>query len=538
MAKGKVTYSTISSTPNDEEREELLDSGNRSIRRSPILFLVLSLALSALVGSSVFLHSRFSAPKPKRNVIMMISDGFGPASETYSRLYYQWSKNLPVGYKTPLDTILVGASRTRSNSSMITDSAAGATAISCAQKTFNNAVGVDPFEEPCGTLLEAAKANGMLTGLVVTSRITHATPASFSSHVVHRNLEHLIAEHQIGNYVLGPTVDLMFGGGRCFFLPNTTEGSCRPDTKNLIRDAQQRGFRYIQSREQFDSLKSQTHFPLMGLFALDHMDYDIDRDPQVQPALSEMTQKALDLLNKASEDSDKGFFMMIEGSRIDMGAHNNDPIGHLHDILAYQETIEVVKAFVDANPGTVMISVSDHETGGFTVGRQVTETYPEYIWYPEVISKCKKSTSYLGKLLFEYSGENRKEYVVNDILKEQLEIVDPTEDEVGYLLEAHTLFDFIYHLSKMVSVRAQLGWTTHGHTGVDVNLYAYGSNSHELSGNHENTEIGDFISNYLNLNLDTITTSLKKNPPQLRADAQVVKRLTNKPLDIHQDYIL
>ncbi|KAK9763495.1 vacuolar alkaline phosphatase [Basidiobolus ranarum] len=536
MAKGTVIYTTVPNSSSEEEREELLENRGRPMRRNPLLYLMLAVASSILIGSSVFLHSHFKV-KPKRNVIMMISDGFGPASETYSRLYYQWANNLPVGYQTPLDSILVGASRTRSNSSMITDSAAGATAISCALKTFNNAVGVDALEEPCGTLLEAAKQNGMLTGLVVTSRITHATPASFSSHVVHRNLEYLIAEHQIGNYVLGPSVDLMFGGGRCFFLPNITAGSCRPDAKDLVNEAQHRGFKYIESRKQFDDLKENPSLPLMGLFALDHMAYDIDRDPKTQPSLSEMTQKALNVLKKATEKNEKGFFMMVEGSRIDMGAHNNDPIGHLHDILAYQDTIATVKKFVDANPDTVMISVSDHETGGFTVGRQVTTTYPEYIWYPEVIAKCKSSTSALGKLIADYKGEGKEEFIIN-ILKEKLSIVDPTKEDIEYLVAENSPYDYAYRLSNMVSIRAQLGWTTHGHTGVDVNLYAYGSHSQELAGNRENTEIGEFIQNFLNLDLDSITANLQKTPPQIRADMQMMKKLDERPLDIHEDYIL
>ncbi|KAK9765712.1 vacuolar alkaline phosphatase [Basidiobolus ranarum] len=536
MSKAKVTYSTVNNSSTPEEREEFIHNGSRPIRRNPLIYLGFAVVFSVLVGSTVFIHSRFVAA-PKRNVIMMISDGFGPASETYARLYYQWSQDLPIGYQTPLDSILVGASRTRSNSSMITDSAAGATAISCAMKTYNNAIGVDPLEEPCGTVLEAAKVSGMLTGLVVTSRITHATPASFSSHVVHRNLEHLIAEHQIGDYTLGPSVDLMFGGGRCFFLPNSTEGSCRPDTKNLIQDAQKRGFEYVQSRKQFDDLKVDSPLPLMGLFALDHMAYDIDRDPKVQPSLSEMTQKALDVLSKATESSDKGFFLMVEGSRIDMAAHDNDPVGHLHDILAYQATVAAVKSYVDAHPGTVMISVSDHETGGFTVGRQVTTSYPKYLWYPEVISKCKSSSYALSQVLSQYDQVNRTEFVIN-ILKEQLGISDATKEELDFLVNKHGAADYGHHLSEMINFRAQLGWTTHGHTGVDVNLYAYGSNSQQLAGNRENTEIGEFIRSYLQLDLNQITASLKKNAPQIRGDEQTMKGLHKRDIDVHGDYIL
>ena len=125
--------------------------------------------------------------------------GFGPASETMARDYAQFVHNSGPGFMLPLDTILgtryflinslVGSSRTMSSSSFITDSAAGATAFSCALKTYNGAIGVDPRGAPCGTVLEAAKEAGYLTGLVATSRITHATPASFAAHVSTRDME-------------------------------------------------------------------------------------------------------------------------------------------------------------------------------------------------------------------------------------------------------------------------------------------------------------------------------------------------------------
>ncbi|RKO88662.1 alkaline-phosphatase-like protein, partial [Blyttiomyces helicus] len=115
--------------------------------------------------------------------------GFGPASETLARNYYQATHDVPYNHQLPLDTILVGSSRTRSSSSLVTDSAAGATAFSCGVKTYNGAIGVFPDGRPCGTVLEAAKAIGYHTGLVATSRITHATPASFASHVSSRGDE-------------------------------------------------------------------------------------------------------------------------------------------------------------------------------------------------------------------------------------------------------------------------------------------------------------------------------------------------------------
>ncbi len=103
--------------------------------------------------------------------------------------------------------------------------------------------------------MESAKHFGYATGLVVTSRITHATPATFSAHVVSREMEADIAVQQMGEYPLGRQVDLMFGGGRCFFMPNNTEGSCRIDERDLVKDSKKRGFKYISTREEFDNLE-------------------------------------------------------------------------------------------------------------------------------------------------------------------------------------------------------------------------------------------------------------------------------------------
>lgn len=139
-------------------------------------------------------------PRPT-NLIIMISDGCGPASYSFARQM--------TGTALNIDQMLVGTVQTSSSDSLITDSAAGATAYSCALRTYNGAIAVDPSGKPCGTWLEAAKAKGMRTGLVATSRITHATPASFSAHVVDRDMEYYIAQQQIT--VTKP--DLMFGGG-------------------------------------------------------------------------------------------------------------------------------------------------------------------------------------------------------------------------------------------------------------------------------------------------------------------------------------
>jgi alkaline phosphatase len=407
---------------------------------------------------------------PKKNVILLISDGFGPASETLARHYYTAIHNLSYHHTLPLDLILKGTSRTRSHSSLITDSAAGATAFSCKLKTYNGAIAVDHTKSPCATVLEAAKIRGYSTGLVATSRITHATPASFAAHVIDRNMENLIAQHQLGEYPLGRSVDLMFGGGYCHFLPNTTANSCRQDKLDLLDSARKNGWTFEYGKEYFDTLiPHAAKLPIINLFAHDHMSYELDRDDTTQPSLSQMAEKAIQILSKKSS---KGFFLMIEGSRIDMAAHANDPAAHVHDIMEYQNVINTVKNFVDSRDDTVMISVADHETGGISVGYQVNEAYPEYIWFPEVLSKVKNSTEVISRYIIENKLSLDQDFIRDIVLKDWLGIEDPADSEVFSYLNK-TQQEYEYSLGKVVSHRAQIGFSTHGHSGVDVNLVSF-----------------------------------------------------------------
>ncbi|KAJ1730988.1 vacuolar alkaline phosphatase [Coemansia biformis] len=460
----------------------------------------------------------------KRNVIVMISDGFGPASETMARNYVQQTRGLPVGYMSPLDEILVGSSRTRSNSSLITDSAAGATAFSCGIKTYNGAIGVDGNGVPCGTILEAAKLQrNMATGLVVTSRITHATPAAFSAHAAGRDMEDLIAEYQIGNYSLGRVVDLMLGGGRCHFEPNSKQSSCRADGRDLLAEAQRAGFRTLGSRKEFDALDPHAPgvLPLLGTFASSHMDYEIDRDASQQPSLAEMAEKALATLDAATKGASAGFLLVIEGSRIDMAAHTNDPATHVRDIMAYWDAVAAVRRFVDAHPDTVLISVSDHETGGFSVAKQIGDAYPEYRWRPEVLEAAAHSIEYISFQLLPGPADSGERYTLvrDTVFPKWMGITDATHEEILAVARETDSVRVRQLLSTAISDRAQVGWATHGHSAVDVNLYAYGRDADQLRGNHENTDIGAFVERALGLDLPAISNAIKDG--KVRQDTAV-----------------
>ncbi|KAF8671470.1 Alkaline phosphatase [Rhizoctonia solani] len=449
--------------------------------------------------------------KKVRNLILTIPDGFGPASEVFARDFVQWN-NTATGWNRQLgsDKVQIGSIRTRSTDSYVTDSSASATAYSCAIKTYNGAVGIDEDGNPCATVLEAAKRAGYTTGMVVTSRITHATPASFASHIYDREAEPTIAEQIVGDQPLGRVADLLLGGG--LSMPNTTTGSSRKDGRDLLAEAKKAGFNVFTTRTGFDALKGgkSAKLPYMGLFTASHMSYEVDRDPAVEPSLLEMAKTALETLKQATKNTKQGFFIMIEASRIDHAAHANDPVGHLHEIIMYNEVVDYLREWVDKNQDTVMIGTADHECGGLTLGGIVTTG--EYQYNPEPLAAAKHSSSYLASQWTKYNGTDPDGFLTDLFAQYGINDANSTEIAVAKANKGNTNF-VDTHIGQAMGRRAMIKWGTGGHTAVDVNLIGYGPNIERMAGNRDNTEVGQFITDQLGLDLPSATNLLndKKN---------------------------
>ncbi|KAF2138308.1 uncharacterized protein K452DRAFT_277397 [Aplosporella prunicola CBS 121167] len=521
------------SNDHDLAEEDALLTGEPTNRQPPSdrwqkwrelgLFLWALIATAAIIVLAI-VYQKHQAAKPpspnptgKRNLIFMVSDGMGPTSLSLTRGFKQYQHAESWDNVLVLDKHMIGQSRTRSSSSLVTDSAAGATAFSCGFKSYNGAISVLPNHEPCGTVLEAAKRAGYMTGLVVTTRITDATPACFAAHVNMRSEEDRIAEQMVGDYPLGRVVDLMFGGGRCHFLPNTTEGSCRADDNDIRTLAGKHGFSYVDNREDFDGLNlgSAINLPMLGLFADHDIPYEVDRrnENDIYPSLDEMARTAMRALSEATRDSDKGFFLMIEGSRIDHAGHANDPVAQVHEVLAYDKTVASVLEFLEKDPVQgVMVSTSDHETGGLAAARQLHTTYPEYLWYPGVLANASHSAERLAQNYQKFLSAQRNEDETIAWLKNAVEndlgIHDASEEEINNLAENPDISPYVF--ADMVSRRSQTGWSTHGHSAADVNIFASDPiAASPLVGNHENTEVGEFLRNYLSVDVEAITKELR-----------------------------
>ncbi len=352
--------------------------------------VLLTLALAPAFGQSTapktgqkgYATSLVDRPK---NLILFISDGAGPVVFTMARDYLREQTGRA---DLALDSILVGSSRTRSTDSRTTDSAAGATAYSTGVKTYNAAIAVDDARQPVRTILEAAEARGMATGTVSTSRVTHATPAAFAAHVEDRDMEDEIAVQQLAG-----GIDVLFGGGYRFFLP-AEKGGTRKDGRDLLEQAAAAGTQVLRTRSDFER---PLRLPVVGLFTPDNLTYEIDRNPAAEPSLSELTEKAIALL---SDDPD-GFFLMVEGSRIDHAAHANDPAAVLHETLEFERAVQKAPEFARRDGRTLVVSTSDHETGGLALGRRAENGERARSWDPVPLARVRMSADLLAGRLAE-----------------------------------------------------------------------------------------------------------------------------------------
>jgi alkaline phosphatase len=285
------------------------------------MFIPILAALFKVVIMLSMVSAKSQSHKRSPSVIVLIPDGFGASQATLTREYLRAKYGIDERFnKLAFDDYHIGSLMTKSANNLVTDSAAAGTAFACGANTNNGIIGYDEDIEICPTVLEGAKAKGYRTGLVTTTRITHATPAAFSSHVYDRNLESDVAVMQLGEYVLGPQVDLLWGGGRSFFTPRSANGS-RTDERDLVKEAKEKGWNVVLNKEEFDAYgkdgkvkrsrigvrENWTQLPSLGLFADSHLDYEIDRDESEQPSLAEMAIGALSALDA----DDEPFFLMV-----------------------------------------------------------------------------------------------------------------------------------------------------------------------------------------------------------------------------------
>jgi alkaline phosphatase len=439
-----------------------------------------------------------------KNVIVLIPDGCSASIQTLSR----WYQNEPL----MLDEMVVGAQETYMANSVVTGSAAAATAFASGWKTTARFIGVAPREEdmlsnqnpndypepysPLATILEGAKLQGKSVGLVATSRITHATPAGYAAHIQDRGWDNEIMEHLVYQ-----NLDVAFGGGKRHLLPSP-EGR-RADGEDLIQVLLDRGYEFVETRDEMMAL---SQGPVWGMFADSHMEADIDRAEfaPTQPSLAEMTEKALEILSQ----NRKGFFVMIEGSQVDWAGHANDPIYMVTDMLAFDEAVKVAVNFAKKNPQTLVIAFPDHNTGALSLGNTLSDWSYTSLQIEDMIDPLMEmeiTSTGVARKIEDASGGVTKANVISQI--DQWWGLTISDEHAQEILDLESVVGLSYAIGQVVSDNyTYFGWTTHGHSGEDVPIWAYGRQ--KPAGLLDNTELAEWCAKVMGFRLDEVTQRL------------------------------
>ena len=457
-------------------------------------------AWAAAVASTAF------AAGEATNVIFFLGDGMGPTTVTASRIY-KYGETGKLTMETLPRTARI---KTYSNDAQTTDSAPSMAAYMTGVKMNNEVISmsadtkayattldsskyVSGSDSTCPasgngtsvpTLLELAKAAGKGTGAVTTTEITHATPAATYAHICHRDGANNIAAQAVPGgsgynsaltYGTDKGVDVLLGGGRKFFLP-TSAGGARTDTRDLTAELQTQGYTYVADKTAFDAVSTTTTNKLVGLFNSTHMDYELDRVTTAEPSLADMTEKAIKILQK----NNKGFFLMVEGGRIDHALHGTNAKKALEDTIAFDDAIKRALGLVDLK-NTLIVVTADHDhtmtfngyahKGNPILGK-VTDIKQTTVTGAPVLAKAADNLPYTA-LVFGNGGTTRSTPRVDTTN------VDTTatayRQEVGIPLSSET------------------------HGGGDVMLMATGVGSSGFKGTMVNTKVFGLIKSALGL---------------------------------------
>ena len=465
----------------------------------------------ALVGASVLMLSACGGSdnrvppsgSPTKNVLFFLGDGMGITTMTAARIY-SVGEDGDLTMDTLPETAFV---HTFSNDAQVTDSAPSMAAYMTGVKMNNEVISMTAetkatdaagkpyhtnFDSTCPTtngksvptLLEQMKAAGYGTGVVSTTRITHATPAATYSHVCHRDAENTIAAALVPggagyNSALTDGVDVIFGGGSSYFTAEA-DGGKRNDSRNLLTEFKTQKYSVAANKADFDKLPVDGS-KIVGLFTKDHMAYDLDRDASKEPSLAEMTGKAIDALSAKK----KGFFLMVEGGRIDHALHATNARRALQDTVAFDNAIKTaLEKMQKVDPGlknTLVVVTADHDHT-LNLNGYARRTGKTEAGKPGVLGLVKNYVD--GKASSDVDGNP---YTIIGFgngpsrLATRGAISDSALESKDYLQEA------------VVPLASE----THG--GADVFLGAQGMGADSFSGVIENTDVFKLIKKSLSL---------------------------------------
>ena len=442
----------------------------------------------------------YSQEKKAKYIFYFIGDGLASAQRQLGE-YYLESINEGTkgenGFRLRMNQFPVAAIySSHSASSLVTDSAAAGTALACGQKTNNGVIGMRPDFIPVNSIAKSAHDNGLAVGIVTTTRITHATPASFYAHNRSRDNENEIAIDLIKS-----DYDFFAGGGYRHFIPSGSEigKSKRKDGRDLLQELNSLGYEIFAGEDdsqRFLDWKPQAGDVAFASFTYTHLPFELDRKQNNKtPSLSQLTSKAIELL---SLDSD-GFFLMVEGGRIDHACHANDPAGTVYDVLAFDKAIEEAWAFYQKYPEqTLIIVVGDHETGGIGLGFDMnyflklkslstaTGALTDLVAENDPYKSGQSHTGYISKIL-SLMGIQKFTKIEQTKIENAMDAIDKDPDFGKGMYGYYDPVSMI--ISSIASERAGVQWTTFAHTGTQLPLSAAGVGAHSFGGFYDNTII-------------------------------------------------
>jgi alkaline phosphatase len=415
-----------------------------------------------------------AAAAPPRNVIFMLGDGMGYAQVKAYRMYAD-DPATDLVEPLPMEAWQVGSVSTDSirlecvdgdcvrDPHGFTDSASSATAYATGHDTVVGRLSTSQDGEPLPTVLEGARRAGKATGIVVTSSVTHASPAAFGSHVLSRQDTRRIADQYFDSrWDDAPMIDVLLGGGH--------DDLCRGD-RDLLPEFRAAGYDVVRSHEELAASRADR---VLGLFAPQGLPQAWDRDATV-PSLAAMTGHALSVL---ARDPD-GFFLVVEGSQVDWAAHENSVAGVISEMEDFIGAVRAALDFAAARGDTLVIVTADHETGGMALGRNNVHR-----WDARPLRGVTRTPKHMGQAYA--AGDEALSAIVARHVAFELEA-----DEIARLDAAPRDADRARAaIAQLFDRRTFTGWSTRGHTGIDVPLYAFGPGREHFAGVMQNEAVG------------------------------------------------
>lgn len=426
--------------------------------------------------------------KKAKNVILLIADGNGVASNYITRLYVgqkqggYGDEHLLAQDKFPH----VALSKTYNSNAQTPDSAGTGTAMNTGVKTKAGVLGVsdkarrgkceDVAANSIPGFSDLAAAEGKQVGVVSTARITHATPAAVYAHSGDRNWAASVPEgcdqktiaEQLIDEMQGGLIDIALGGGMRNFIPKA-EGSKgkRKDGRDLIKEAQEKGITFVSDTAGLKAANLDGKTPLLGLFSNSHMSYEADRGDK-EPSIAEMTETAINYLSK----SENGYYLMVESGRVDHANHAGNAYRTVTDGEAFADA--VAKAVEMTGDDTLIIVTADHShalaLNGYT-GRGANILGLSYKINPD-------DTKHLDELNLADDG---KPYTTIGFLNGPGSILKKSDDYKG----ARTAVTQAEAIDPDYIQEALVPKSSETHSGVDVAIYAQGPWAHLFNGTVE-----------------------------------------------------